>query len=166
MGIVCLAWWSAQSVSILRPMLGLVIVGAAIAFVWPTAPKAQPSSPTTMALTATLAGWLGGVFSTSGPPLVFLLYRQPWPLEQIKATLTLLFGVSQVVRLVLLLGTGQFTTASLPWAVAAFPLLLLIGRVHTHLVPPVSRKLLERVVAALLLLAGLTLIYRVNLRSL
>lgn len=160
LGIAALALWSASNVNLLRPLLGLVIIGAAFSFAWPGARRTQPSPPWVMASTAALAGVLGGLFSTSGPPLVYLLYRQPWPLERIKASLTLLFGISQVVRLALLLGTGQFTAASIPWAVAAFPLLLLVGALHTRWGGGLPRKALERVVAVLLLLAGLGLLWQ------
>lgn len=158
LGVLALTLWSANSVNLLRPVLGLVIMGAALSFAWPGARRTTPSPAWVMACTAALAGTLGGLFSTSGPPLVYLLYRQPWPLERIKASLTLLFGISQVVRLALLGATGQFTVASIPWAVAAFPLLLMVGALHARWGTGLPRKALERLVALLLLLAGLALV--------
>ncbi len=49
-----------------------------------------------------ISGGLSGAFNMGGPPVVAYTYSQPWSKEQIVAVLQVVFGVSAVLRLVLL----------------------------------------------------------------
>lgn len=84
------------------PSLGGVVAGLALLF-WLS----------DSALTGLLAGLMGGMFSTAGPPLVYKLYRQPLSLPVIRQALLVMFGLSQLVRLGIVLIMGQFTPASI-----------------------------------------------------
>ncbi len=49
-----------------------------------------------------VSGGLSGAFNMGGPPVVAYTYSQPWSKEQIVAVLQVVFGLSAVLRLVLL----------------------------------------------------------------
>lgn len=51
-------------------------------------------------------GLLGGMFSTFGPPVIYLLYRQHWEVQALRATLLALFLVTNTVRTSMALGTN------------------------------------------------------------
>ncbi len=53
-----------------------------------------------------LSGGLSGAFGMGGPPAVAFVYSQPWTKEQIVALLQVVFGLSAVLRLLLLGSAG------------------------------------------------------------
>ncbi len=53
-----------------------------------------------------LCGTLGGAFNTGGPPVVYYIYNQPWPLPQAIATLQFLFLTTALSKLMLGSGLG------------------------------------------------------------
>ena len=105
-----------------------------------------------------LSGLLGGLFSTSGPPLVYYLYRQPLERELVRSTLLLVFAFGSLVRLALVLPTGQFSLHALLLAVCAVPVVYAVTRLHHRMQPRLSLGALQRLVAGLLLLTGATLL--------
>src|SRR5579871_2474855 len=60
-------------------------------------------------LTGGISGLLGGMFSASGPPIVYLMYRQPLSHARIQESLILFFGVGSLLRLVIVLLAGRFS---------------------------------------------------------
>jgi hypothetical protein len=129
------------------PSLGGVVAGLALLF-WLS----------DSALTGLLAGLMGGMFSTAGPPLVYKLYRQPLSLPVIRQALLVMFGLSQLVRLGIVLIMGQFTPASIAYAVLALPLLFVVTRYNRRYPLKLSPVAVSRVAAGLLLMAGTSLI--------
>jgi hypothetical protein len=129
------------------PSLGGVVAGLALLF-WLS----------DSALTGLLAGLMGGLFSTAGPPLVYKLYRQPLSLPVIRQALLVMFGLSQLVRLGIVLIMGQFTPASIAYAVLALPLLFVVTRYNRRYPLKLSPVAVSRVAAGLLLMAGTSLI--------
>ena len=138
--------------------LGVSVIGSAALLVMRFAPRAKIDAPGSFALTGLLAGLMGGLFSTAGPPLVYKLYRQPLSLPVIRQALLVMFGLSQLVRLGLVLITGQFTPASVAYAVLAVPLVFLVTRYNRRYPPKLSVMAVSRVAAGLLFMAGASLI--------
>jgi hypothetical protein len=129
------------------PSLGGVVAGLALLF-WLS----------DSALTGLLAGLMGGMFSTAGPPLVYKLYRQPLSLPVIRQALLVMFGLSQLVRLGIVLIMGQFTPASIAYAVLALPLLFVVTRYNRRYPLKLSPVAVSRLAAGLLLMAATSLI--------
>ena len=157
-GLALLFWLSDGALYLLKIALGFSVVGSAGLLVMRFQPKSEIDPPGSFVFIGVLAGLMGGLFSTAGPPLVYKLYRQPLSLPMIRQALLVMFGLSQMLRLALVLVTGQFTPASLIYAVLAVPLLFLVTRGNRHYPLNISPAAVSRVAAALLLMAGVSLI--------
>jgi uncharacterized membrane protein YfcA len=157
-GLGLLFWLSDSALYLLKIALGFSVVGSAALLVMRFEPKSQIDPPASFALTGVLAGLMGGLFSTAGPPLVYKLYRQPLSLLAIRQALLVMFGLSQIVRLVIVVITGQFTQASAVYALLAVPLLVGVTWGNRRYPLKLSTKAVSRVAAGLLLMAGVSLI--------
>jgi uncharacterized membrane protein YfcA len=157
-GLALLFWLSDSALYLLKMVLGVSVIGSAALLVMRFVPKAEIDAPGSFALTGLLAGLMGGLFSTAGPPLVYKLYRQPLSLPVIRQALLVMFGLSQLVRLGIVLVSGQFTPASLVYAVLAVPLVFLVTRGNRRYPLKLSSVAISRIAAGLLLMAGASLI--------
>lgn len=157
-GLGLLFWLSASALHVLKIALGVAVVGSAALLVMRFQPKAEMDPPRSFALTGVISGLMGGLFSTSGPPLVYKLYRQPLDLLVIRQALLVMFGINQLARLTVVLLTGQFTMGSLVLAVLAIPLQFLVTRSNRRYPLKMSQVAISRLSAGLLLLAGCGLI--------
>jgi hypothetical protein len=101
-------------------------------------------------LAGTASGLLGGMFSAPGPPLVYLLYRQPWPIARIQESLILFFGIVALLRLALVVPTGEFSLGALRLAAEAIPVVLVVSAVAAGRRAPLSPNLLRNLVCVLL----------------
>jgi hypothetical protein len=79
-------------------------------------------------------------------------------LPVIRQALLVMFGLSQLVRLGMVLITGQFTPTSIAYAVLAVPLLFAVTRCNRRYPLKLSPFAISRVAAFLLLIAGIGLI--------
>lgn len=157
-GVALLGWLSGSSLVLLRALLGVCVLGCALLLVARGDQGAVPLKPWRFAWVGMLAGVLGGLFSTSGPPLVYYLYRQPLDRETVRRALLLLFAFGAAVRLVLVLPTGQFSLRAVLLAACAIPVVYGVTRWHHHMQPRWSVGTLQRVVAGLLGLTGVLLL--------
>src|SRR5690606_10392687 len=105
----------------LQLLLGVTIIGCAAIVFLRTRPLDQLSSRTVSGSYGLLSGLLGGLFAATGPPLVYHYYRQPLAIDVIRETLVAAIGLAAILRLVLVLGTGQFTGLSVLLSVLGTP---------------------------------------------
>lgn len=158
-GMALLTFLAAHSFGTLRRLLGLCVIGCAI-LLWKAArPHPAPSSPRTFAFVGLLSGVLGGMFSTSGPPLVYAVYRQPWGLEAIQESLVFCFGVGSALRLAVLGLTGHVHLLALQLAAEALPVVFVVTLLAANRPPPVSKEVLQRIVCGLLVGAGVGILF-------
>ncbi len=157
-GVALLGWLSGASLVLLRALLGLCVLACAALLLARGTQDAAPMKPARFASVGVLAGLLGGLFSTSGPPLVYYLYRQPLDRELVRRCLLLLFAFGALVRLVLVLPTGQFTLRSALLSACAVPVVYGVTRWHRRIQPRLSLAALQRLVAGLLALTGVLLL--------
>lgn len=156
-GALLLTWLAGTAYEALRLILGISIVACALSL-WRTAhPLPTLSSPAAFALTGGIAGLLAGMFSAPGPPLVYLLYRQPLSLARIQESLMLIFGLGTALRLLIVVPTGQFSLFSLRLAVEALPVVFVVTALAARRTPPLSPRLLKGLVCALLIGTGLSM---------
>jgi uncharacterized protein len=94
------------------------------------------------------------MFSASGPPMVYLLYRQPLPHARIQESLILFFGVGSLLRLAIVLLAGKFSMHAVGLAVEAAPLVFVVTAFAAGRPPPLSPGLLKVIVCLLLVAAG------------
>jgi hypothetical protein len=153
-GTLLLAWLAGAAYEVLRLLLGLCIVSCAL-LLWRAAePLKSASSRGAFVLAGGISGLLGGMFSASGPPLVYLMYRQPLSHARIQESLILFFGVGSLLRLVIVLLAGKFSMHAVGLAAEAAPVVFVVTAFAAGRPPPLSPQLLKAVVCVLLVLAG------------
>lgn len=157
-GVVSLAWLSSNAVVYLRALLGLTIIACAAALLWQSTPLARLSGPAAFVKTGFLSGLLGGLFSSSGPPLVYLMYRQPLNHDVVRQALLLAFAFNACVRLAFVIPSGQMSTHSMLLAACAVPVVFGITRWQLGRAMALSQAFLKKIVAALLVCSGLGLL--------
>lgn len=157
-GVALLTWLSGSAVQWLRGLLGLAIVACAISFISDATPRASLSGRPAFVFIGALSGLLGGLFSSAGPPMVYHLYRQPLPRELVRQCLLLFFAINQVLRLTLIIASGQFSVRSALLSLSALPVVHAVGWLQQRHMPPLNPRSLRRFVSALLLLTGASLI--------
>jgi uncharacterized membrane protein YfcA len=104
-----------------------------------------------------IAGLMGGLFATPGPPLVYHFYRQPMEAQVVRASLVTIFTGIVAVRLAIVLATGTFPMPVLWWSVLAVPATVLTTHFADRFRPPISDVAMQRCAFALLLASGLAL---------
>jgi uncharacterized protein len=157
-GVALLGWLDAAMVMVLRLLLGIVIVACALIVLLRTKALPQRSSEVSFAGFGLLSGVLGGLFSASGPPLVYQFYRQPLDLDVLRDTLTGTLAISSLLRLVMVLPTGQFSARAFMLTLLALPLTVAITWWFQRHPPRWSRSAVLKLVCALLVVTGAGLI--------
>lgn len=154
-GMGVLTFLAANATSVIRFLLGLCVIGCAM-LLWRSAqPYAVPSGAGTFTWVGAVSGLLGGMFATPGPPLVYAVYRQPWPMTTIQESLIFSFGVGAALRLSVMAATGQINRLTIQLALEALPVLFFVTVYAANRRPPVSKETLQRVVCLLLMCAGI-----------
>jgi len=156
-GYWLLGLMAAHSIDWLKIALGLVIVVSSIQLAMKPRPLARLSSTGSFAFFGAIAGLMGGLFSTAGPPLVYHLYRQPLPQPTIRETLVAVFAINAVIRLAVVALAGDMPQAGFWWGLLAIPVVILFTFAAKRWPPPISNLSLRRVAFGLLFLSGLSL---------
>lgn len=141
----------------LRLVLGVFIIAASVQLSLQPHPQAERSAPGTFVVAGALGGFLGGMFSTAGPPLIYHLYRQPLAPVSIRETLVLVFGINALLRLVLVGLSGNIPHGTVWWSLLAVPVVIALTYAAKRWPPPLSPLTMRRVAFFLLLMSGLSL---------
>jgi uncharacterized protein len=157
-GVALLTWLSANVVLVLRLLLGIVVIACAIVVLVRAEPLAQRSSRPSFHGFGFLSGLLGGLFSASGPPLVYHYYRQPLALDTVRDTLIAALSAGALIRLAMVVGSGQFGARSLLLSAIALPVALAISWWMKKHPPRWKREAVLKLVCALLIVTGIGLV--------
>lgn len=157
-GLWLLHRFSAGATQMLQILLGLTILGCAGLLAARTTPRAQISSRREFAVVGGFAGVLSGLFSASGPPMVYLFYRQPMALDLIRNSLLVMFAGNALFRLGLVAVGDGFTMQSVWMSLEAVPVVMGMTWLVQRFGPTQSATLIRRMVLALLAVAGLGLL--------
>lgn len=158
LGVLLLGWFSANVTLVLRVLLGLTVIACAVVVLLETAARRERSSANAFRLWGAVSGLLTGLFATGGPPLVYHFYRQPMAMRTVRDTLVAALAASSLLRLLIVLPTGQFSAHALRLCLLATPLVFgLTWWLERH-PPGWSRAAVLRLVCALLVLTGIGLI--------
>ncbi len=158
LGFVLLHYLAGTAINQLRLLLGLFIALAAAQLVRRPHPWPERSPRLAFTLAGAAGGLLGGLFSTSGPPLIWLMYRQPLALDRVRVTLVSFFCLTQLWRLSLAITGPGLEPGALIGAAGAIPAIALgtwLARRHPPRIAPMT---LRRGALTLLFLSGLALI--------
>lgn len=157
LGVWALNVLSEHYVHWLQIMLGVAIILSSLMLIFRPSPQTVRSGPGSFLFFGGLSGFMGGMFSTSGPPLVFHFYRQPVAQRVIRDSLLLIFSINSVQRIAVVAWLGDLTPDILLIALTAIPVVLGFTWLGRRFPPPVSDHALRRVAFVLLLLSGLSL---------
>lgn len=146
-----------RSVNWLKLVLGTFIIISSIQLLMKPTPLEKPSYAGSFVFFGSLAGLMGGLFSTAGPPLVYHLYRQPLKLITIRETLVAVFGINAVLRLLIVWVDGEMPSSGFWWSLLAIPVVILFTYIARHFPPPLTTVALRRLAFALLFLSGASL---------
>ena len=153
-GTLLLDWLAGSAYQVLRLLLGLSIVGCAL-LLWRAAKTwEKPSSRRAFVFAGGLSGLLGGMFAAPGPPLVYLMYRQPLAHARVQESLILFFGIVALLRLLIVVPAGQFSAPAALLAAEAVPVVFLVTSFAAARPPPLPPQLLKALVCLLLVATG------------
>ena len=158
LGVTLLNYLSSSATTLMRILLGLVILYVAIGMLIKPKVQAQMGGQAGFALFGGLSGFLGGLFGMAGPPLVYHYYRQPLEPVRIRNTLILLFAATSGGRTLFVVSQGQMSLQILELTAWVFPVTALATWAGRRWPPPLSAQGMRRVVFALLFAIGLSLV--------
>ena len=158
LGVHWLNLLSAENSALLRAVLaGLILVSALLLVLRPQ-PHKQASPRWLATLMGVFAGLFGGLFSTAGPPVIYHLYRQPWSVAEVRATLLAIFVFSTGFRISYVTLTGGMTAAMLWLGLLSLPIVWLCTSAARRWPPPLSDLNMRRLAFLLLALLGAMLL--------
>lgn len=156
-GYALLEWLADTRDDLLKIGLGLVIMISSLQLAVRTAGLEKRSPDASFVGSGVISGLMSGLFATGGPPLVYHLFRQPMPHERIRETLVAAFGAAQVLRLLLVVASGNLPTMSPLALILAVPAVMAMTYTARRWPPSVSQGTMRRIVFVLLFLSGLSL---------
>ena len=157
-GLALLHWLSGDLVNVLRKLLGVTIIACAVVLLLQKKQRETLSSPASMWVAGGLSGILGGLFSTSGPPSVYHLYRQPLSPLLVRQCLLVMFLTNTVLRLGIVIPSGGLNLSSLITAAIAVPVVAGVTWLLVKFPPPLSTRALQWMVCSLLMAAGVSML--------
>ncbi|MGU3576176.1 TSUP family transporter [Brucellaceae bacterium C25G] len=146
-----------SSVNWLKLVLGVFIILSSIQLLMKPKPLEKISGAGSFVFFGSIAGMMGGLFSTAGPPLVYHLYRQPLKHAAIRETLVAVFAINALLRLGTVAATGALPSASFWWGLLAIPVVMMFTYLARRFPPPLSAVALRRLAFVLLFLSGASL---------
>lgn len=158
LGFVLLEYMSAHLTQFLNFILGISILLCCALMLVKRKQTDRQSRPRSFLIAGGVSGLLGGLFSTSGPPLVFQCYKQAWSIEAIRSTLLAVFTIGGIVRVGIAL-FGTLPDLDIMFLIAAaIPLVLLVTHFSRRLTPYVDAKWIRIIAITLLGVSGVSLV--------
>ncbi len=176
-GLALLVLLEANAELVLSILLGVFLVAASASLMLRPQPGRVADGAVGLTATGVIGGVLNGLFAAGGPAVGWQLYRQPWPVAEIRATLLGYFGFSQVVRLAGVIAI-EVTWLSAPEPVGAIagprsygdvivwltlwslPVAWLFSWWGSRFPPPLAELTLRRVAFGLMMAAGMLILVR------
>ena len=152
--------FTAIDATLLTRVVGVILVASAGYFLTPWAPSPERVHPAFGVAAGTAAGFLGGLASTGGPPLVLYLYARRMDKARRMAVLQAVFVISSLAKVLQLLPTGMLTART--WGRAgALAVPIVVGVLLGHMVfRRIPAEPLRRGALALLLVVGAVMIVK------
>ena len=156
-GYWLLEWLAGTRADLLRLILGIVIIVSSLQLARKPEPLAKQSRDGSFLFFGAIAGVMGGMFSTAGPPLVYHFYHQPIALVVIRETLVTVFALNAVFRIGLVVLSDDLPSGSNLTGLLAIPAVMGATFAARRWPPPVPAATMRRVVFILLFLSGISL---------
>ncbi len=157
-GLWLLSYLDSQAQRVLYLLLGVFITAGSVSMI--LRPHARPalSNAAGRWMAGLCGGICGGLFSASGPVMGWFNYRQPLPVDVVRATLFACFVVTTSVRTVLVGATDGLTRDVLVLAAIALPVVVVATEFGRRYQPPWSDAGLKRAAFGLLIVMGVWII--------
>lgn len=153
LGFVWLDQVGRDQVSLLKLVIGVMILVAGVTLMLRPSTYAVMSPLPLFTGVGLLGGFFGGLFSAAGAPIAYLMYRQPLPIPVIRACLLAVFFLSTLARAILGGFAGHFSADVLLKAAFAAPVML----VTTLLIEPYLASIPDQAVRRLVFLSLMVL---------
>jgi uncharacterized membrane protein YfcA len=153
-GVQLVFYLDANATTALQITLGAFTAIGALSMILRPHPIAHVSGAGAALTAGLLGGVVGGMFAASGPVLGWFAYRQPLPLEVIRATLLCCFGVTTSVRILAVGVQGGLTAEVWLYAVLGLPVVLLATWLGRAFPPPLSESGIKQLAFATLFGGG------------
>ena len=134
-GLLIMMQLNARAAVWLELLLGLFVLLGSVSMVRNNPVRARVSTQPARFVAGLAGGLCGGMFSASGPVMGWFFYRQPLPIEAIRATLLACFGVTTSVRTLLVGIRGELSSDILWLSAASLPMIVLgtwLGGRYAH----------------------------------
>lgn len=156
-GIVTLEHLSHENQEMLKIILGGVIILSCLPLLFKGPALKQVSSNASFLLYGAVAGVIGGLFSTYGPILVYLLYRQPVELKTLRDSLLAIFAITALGRLLFVIARDSYPETALGLSLLSLPVVLAATWLGRQYPPPLSDVVMKRIAFILLIGAGVSM---------
>jgi uncharacterized membrane protein YfcA len=158
LGVWCITYLDGEARWLAELLLGsFITLGSLSMMLRPHSKSAV--SPWYSSLGAGIAGGIvGGMFSASGPVLGWFNYRQPLPLNAIRATLFASFALTTLLRTVVVGSQGGLTSDVWLYSALALPLVVAATWLGRHFPPALPEASMKRLAFGLLVAMGLWII--------
>ncbi|MGB1238964.1 MAG: TSUP family transporter [Pseudomonadales bacterium] len=160
LGLFLLQYMDAQFNNLLQFLLGVVIIVGGACSVLKPEPLARVSKPYTFSIAGAAGGFLAGMFSVAGPPLVYQFYRQPFEMRTIRICLITAFLVSSVIRTAMLGVQGALELNMFTFALFCIPVVYTATWLGRNYPPKLSQQNMRRLAIAMLICIGTSLVVK------
>lgn len=159
-GLWMLDYMGTARLGMLQLLLGVCIILSSLMMMYQVERVNRPSGGTGFAVSGVLSGLMGGMFATFGPPITFMMYRQPDTVATIRATLLLIFSMTAVVRLSAALWVQSLDNGVLLLCLIGAPIVILATLAARQYPLPLSNLAMRRFSFGLLMVSGISLAYK------
>lgn len=151
--------WLLQNISndyfvFLQLILGLLIIGAGVTMCVRPKPRATLSPPYEFGLIGIVAGIFGGLYSIAGPPVVYLFYRQPLTVSQVRATLLAIFGLMSALRFIVVVLQAKVPAEAIHLSILSVPVVMAVSVFFSRFPPSLPDVFVRRSAFVLLICLG------------
>ncbi|KZN13784.1 sulfite exporter TauE/SafE family protein [Marinomonas sp. TW1] len=159
-GVWLLGYLGDNGVNLLKLCLGGFIVVSSLVMMAQSHRRRAASSSFAFASSGVLAGVMGGMFATFGPPLTFMMYRQPDSLAKIRATLLSIFCCTAAIRVMFVSASQPIEIQTWWLCLIGFPVVVVSSLMARRFPLPLSSRAMRLFAFSLLLFSGGSLIWQ------
>lgn len=145
---------------ILQGILGLCLAGSSLMMMYRVTPREKNSSATAFAVSGLFSGLMGGLFATFGPPVTYMMYRQPYAISAIRATLLSFFSIAAIIRISGAVIFDPISGNMITLSVLGTPAVVFGAILARYFPPSISNNTLRRIAFGILLFSGVSLTVR------
>lgn len=148
---------ASSSLLMLRIVLGAVIGVSSLPLVKRPSRDTAPQNKSSYIVFGAISGIMSGLFSASGPPLVYHFHRSSFSYVAVRETLVTIFALNALIRLVVVIGDGTFPAPSYWPSLFAVFSVMAGTQLARRLPPPLSPVAMRWMVFVLLCGSGVSL---------